>query len=640
MRTGLFLFGGRMPYTGPGDPKLPSAVQEMPLAKRRQWVAVFNSAYAACIKGGGSPKYCEGRAFPQAYGVVKKRELDMTEEEESGTAVLHEGETVGETASEEKDASIVEVLVEMPPRPLGGATSYEDADEYIESRDQEAFMCDQSQRFRHIFDNVWASEELDTDAKVAAINKATAEFAKRVKAGPEEGKSLLEKIKDLVLPHSGEKVAWTAAYVNDLPDSAFAYVEPGGKKDAGGKTVPRSLRHFPFKGAGGKVDLPHLRNALARAPQSPFGPKAMPKLRAAAEAAGVGKYAKEIWGAFTAFKDLAGAWRWLSVTTNKFKDLEGEIFTEASHKHAVAHADAEKDYPELRLWHVPKSEIGQADFVDYLDGFILHSGVFSDEAVAEKLSKLKGLAVSHGFEYRPGDEKDGVYEWYRTFEVSVLPAEWAANIYTDFAVEEKEASMPLTTEKRKFLVGVIGEERVAHIEEHLGEVSKDLEGSGVEFKDLTEAVEAEEKTPTDEPATDTKEPAAEDKATPVTMENMGEHVQAAVASALEAAIAPVTKLIEDMQKSFDEKATADEARLKALESTDEEKIAAALSPSRKAPGDGERPSQSKGTEVSEEEAAAAGASTEEPAPGPVDGYVEMLTQGHVPTPEGGGGEQV
>jgi HK97 family phage prohead protease len=73
----------------------------------------------------------------------------------------------------------------------------------------------------------------------------------------------------------------TAQSINDLPDSAFAYIEPGGSKDSSGKTVPRSLRHFPVH------DAAHVRNALARAPQSPFGEKAMPKIRAAAKKLGV-----------------------------------------------------------------------------------------------------------------------------------------------------------------------------------------------------------------------------------------------------------------------------------------------------------------------------------------------------------------
>jgi len=63
------------------------------------------------------------------------------------------------------------------------------------------------------------------------------------------------------------KAVWSTATINKLPDSAFLYVEKG-KKDSEGKTTPRSLRHLPYKDANGKVDLPHLRNAIARAPQT------------------------------------------------------------------------------------------------------------------------------------------------------------------------------------------------------------------------------------------------------------------------------------------------------------------------------------------------------------------------------------
>jgi len=60
---------------------------------------------------------------------------------------------------------------------------------------------------------------------------------------------------------------WTTAYVNDLPDSSFAYIENGGSKDSSEKTEPRSLRHLPYKDNSGKINLPHLRNALARISQ-------------------------------------------------------------------------------------------------------------------------------------------------------------------------------------------------------------------------------------------------------------------------------------------------------------------------------------------------------------------------------------
>lgn len=61
---------------------------------------------------------------------------------------------------------------------------------------------------------------------------------------------------------------WSTATVNEFPDSSFLYIKPGGEKDGDGKTTPRSLRMFPVKDADGKVDMPHLRNALARIPQS------------------------------------------------------------------------------------------------------------------------------------------------------------------------------------------------------------------------------------------------------------------------------------------------------------------------------------------------------------------------------------
>jgi HK97 family phage prohead protease len=69
--------------------------------------------------------------------------------------------------------------------------------------------------------------------------------------------------------------------MNDLHDSAFAYIEPGGVKDPSGRTAPRSKRHFPVH------DEAHTRNALARAPQSPFGKMAMPKIMTSARKFGI-----------------------------------------------------------------------------------------------------------------------------------------------------------------------------------------------------------------------------------------------------------------------------------------------------------------------------------------------------------------
>lgn len=60
---------------------------------------------------------------------------------------------------------------------------------------------------------------------------------------------------------------WSTAYKNNLPDSSFMYIEPGGTKDSEGKTTPRSLRHLPIKDANGKLDMAHVRAAVSMIPK-------------------------------------------------------------------------------------------------------------------------------------------------------------------------------------------------------------------------------------------------------------------------------------------------------------------------------------------------------------------------------------
>ena len=80
------------------------------------------------------------------------------------------------------------------------------------------------------------------------------------------------------------RAVWTSAYVSSLPDSSFAAIDDSG-------------RHLPYKDANGKVDLPHLRNALARLDQTQISPalkaKARKTLEAAARANGVGDHDEE-----------------------------------------------------------------------------------------------------------------------------------------------------------------------------------------------------------------------------------------------------------------------------------------------------------------------------------------------------------
>lgn len=100
-------------------------------------------------------------------------------------------------------------------------------------------------------------------------------------AVPSNPKSLFRVISEKGISFAETKDS--AAEINDLPDDAFAYIEPGGEKDSEGKTTPRDKRHFPIH------DASHVRNALARlsGSQSPFADKARPKVMAAAKKFGV-----------------------------------------------------------------------------------------------------------------------------------------------------------------------------------------------------------------------------------------------------------------------------------------------------------------------------------------------------------------
>ena len=100
-----------------------------------------------------------------------------------------------------------------------------------------------------------------------------------------ECKDLTQKLTDLkfdgrlvILPITGNKedvcVLTEASSknkksINNLFDSAFAVIERGGKKDEGGRTTPRDLRHLPHSGStdNSSLGLAYLRNALARMDQ-------------------------------------------------------------------------------------------------------------------------------------------------------------------------------------------------------------------------------------------------------------------------------------------------------------------------------------------------------------------------------------
>ena len=114
----------------------------------------------------------------------------------------------------------------------------------------------------------FALEFADVKAKLREVEELAATLVKGQTGSPvvrDLFRKLREELNEIINKRrskmSTKLAEWTAAFINDLPDSAFAYIAPGGSKDDGGRTQPRALRFLPHHGADG-VDLPHLRNAL------------------------------------------------------------------------------------------------------------------------------------------------------------------------------------------------------------------------------------------------------------------------------------------------------------------------------------------------------------------------------------------
>lgn len=111
------------------------------------------------------------------------------------------------------------------------------------------------------------SDDRQNMAKVAKYNKQQTLRGAPVSQA-RHMPSLVELYKSMILAE------WSTEYIDNLPDSSFAYISAGGEKDESGKTAPRSLRHLPYKDAEGEVDREHLANAMARLDQVDISPAA------------------------------------------------------------------------------------------------------------------------------------------------------------------------------------------------------------------------------------------------------------------------------------------------------------------------------------------------------------------------------
>jgi len=260
----------------------------------------------------------------------------------------------------------------------------------------------------------------------------------------------------------------------------------------------------------------------------------------------------------------AGRYRWLAVFSNRFRDNDRppEILSSAAHKDFVKAVDSgEWPMPQLWHWHTPGTTWGQADWLAYDEekGFVLASGWVSDghEKEAETLAAMKTfIGVSHGMVGKSieRDETDpSIITQYRTFEISDLPAWAAANPLTGFSIYPQEAkNMSIPKEKRDYLqtVGLTGEQ-IDGIEAQVGDLSKEAEEAGLEFKETpAEVIATEEQV----------EAADEPEATPEVVE-AETLTKEEVADAIMTATLPLQQMVEALQVKLDTLSQADEAKI-------------------------------------------------------------------------------
>lgn len=201
------------------------------------------------------------------------------------------------------------------------------------------------------------------------------------------------------------------------------------------------------------------------------------------------------------FKDTNGEYRYFAWVTNNFEDRDEEIIPDFAHKEFLSYLDRNpEEAPEFWSWHtLGTARKNRADWWEYANGFFMYSGILTEaEAKAFDNVDIDEIGMSHGF-YAI---KLGKYiVKYRTFEISDLPRNQAANPFTGMNINKvMEENSMFTSKKREYLTKLWGEDVVAELESQTKTMEEVLEANGIERKELEEKYEefiteyAEEKT--------------------------------------------------------------------------------------------------------------------------------------------------
>ena len=131
-----------------------------------------------------------------------------------------------------------------------------------------------------------------------------------------------------------------------------------------------------------------------------------------------------------------GTWRWVTFSSNPYRDRDREIVSLKALEADVSRADADGKFGPLRWWHVPRLDLGDCDFNMMHGRILVESGTFRTPEIAEAIKEVANdLEVSIGFVHPPSEpDGDGVFHTIRRFERSLCPKGRVSNLFTRFMV--------------------------------------------------------------------------------------------------------------------------------------------------------------------------------------------------------------
>ena len=273
----------------------------------------------------------------------------------------------------------------------------------------------------------------------------------------------------------------------------------------------------------------------------------------------------------TLWKDKStGKLRWLAAYSSNYldDDYPSDILSKEAHINFISKVqNKELPYPQLWIWHLKGTAIGEADylFYDEENGIAMATGfVYTDmEKVVKNIAKMnKELGTSHGMTFVKRNENDEkVIDEYVTIEISILPLVAAANKMTSIYILDKEKNM-MSTEQKDFLKNSgMSDEDILAVESRNKQLAdenslrerKSIDGPDTEGNAETEEVKETSEAPQETEATERAEAPVEE-AKSADVEDVDEDSQAVTVGQLKSTIeyltGVVTQRLDNIEKAL------------------------------------------------------------------------------------------